>query len=75
MKERTGRGRSVTSLLVEIPLCIGVLLVDKDVFRFMLYHIWNPRILLRNRWVLSSNTQVAKLVFRTGLALPNFRQC
>lgn len=67
----TGRGRSVTSLLVQIPLCIGVLLVDKDVFRFMLYQLWNPRILLRNRWVLSSNTQVEKLVFRAGLAVPN----
>ena len=43
----------------------------KDVFRFMLYHLSNPRILLQNRWVLSSNTQVAKLVFRAGLAFPN----
>ena len=51
-------------------LRIGVLLIDKDVFGFILYALCNPRILPRNRWVLSSNTQLTKLKFKAGLALP-----
>ena len=42
------------------PVGSALPLTNRDVFRFILYALWNPRILPRNRWVLSPNAQVTQ---------------
>ena len=43
-------GMSKTSLLVLYQCCcLGALLTSKDVFRFILYVVWNPHVFSRNR--------------------------